>query len=90
MKFKSIDQSKSKKTPTPPKISIRPHITPLNKTPIDGIKTAQTRQHPMATAPLAPRRLEPKAEAAPGRSSVIPATRRCPRTASVVPSVART
>jgi ribosomal protein L40E len=66
MKFKSIDQSKSKKTPTPPKISIRPHITPLNKTPIDGIKMAQTRQHPMATAPLAPRRLEPKAEAALG------------------------
>ncbi len=66
MKFKSFDQSKSNKTPTPPKISIRPHITPLNKSPLDGIKTAQARQHPMASAPLAPRRLEPKAEAAPG------------------------
>jgi hypothetical protein len=66
MKFKSFDQSKSKKTPTPPKISIRPHITPPNKTPLDGIKTAQARQHPMASAPLVPRRLEPKAEAAPG------------------------
>jgi ribosomal protein L40E len=66
MKFKSIDQSKSRKTPTPPKISIKPHIKPLNKTPIDGIKTAQMRQHPLASAPLAPRGLEPRAEALPG------------------------
>jgi hypothetical protein len=66
MKFKSVDQSKSKKTPTPPKISIRPHIKPLNKSPIDGVKTAQARQHPMSNAPLAPRSLEPKTEALPG------------------------
>jgi ribosomal protein L40E len=66
MKFKSVDQSKSKKTPTPPKISIRPHIKPLNKSPIDGVKTAQARQHPMSSAPLAPRSLEPKTVALPG------------------------
>jgi ribosomal protein L40E len=66
MKFKSFDQSKSKKTPTPPKISIRPHIKPLNKSPIDGTKTAQARQHPMSSAPLAPRSLEPKTVALPG------------------------
>jgi ribosomal protein L40E len=66
MKFKSFDQSKSKKTPTPPKISIRPHIKPLNKSPIDGVKTAQARPHPMSSAPLAPRSLEPKTEALPG------------------------
>jgi ribosomal protein L40E len=66
MKFKSVDHSKSKKTPTPPKISIRPHIKPLNKSPIDGVKTVQARQHPMSSAPLAPRSLEPKTEALPG------------------------
>jgi ribosomal protein L40E len=66
MKFKSLDQSTSKKTPTPPKISIKPHMKPLSKTPMDNVKTAQARQHPMASAPLAPRRLEPKAEASPG------------------------
>ncbi len=60
MKFRSIDQSKAKKTPTPPKISIKPHIKPLNKTPIDGVKVAPTRQHPLSTAPLAPRGLTPK------------------------------
>jgi hypothetical protein len=74
MKFKSIDQSKSKKTPQPPKISIKPHIKPLNKSPIEGVKTAPMRQHPMASGPLAPRLtearapvLEPKAEAVPGQ-----------------------
>jgi ribosomal protein L40E len=72
MKFKSIDQSKSKKTPQPPKISIRPHIKPLSKTPVEGVKTAQMRQHPMASAPLAPRATESRAPASESEAEAAP------------------
>ncbi len=50
MKFKTTDQSKSKK-PAPAKISIKTHIKPLSKSPVDAIKNTQPRQHPMANAP---------------------------------------
>jgi ribosomal protein L40E len=66
MKFKSIDHSRMRKTPAPPKISIKPHIKSQNMTPVDAVKTTQARYHPMITAPLAPRALEPRAEASPG------------------------
>jgi hypothetical protein len=50
MKFKSVDQSKAKK-PAPAKISIRPHIKPLSKPPVDAIKSTAPRQHPAAIVP---------------------------------------
>ncbi|MGA9140081.1 MAG: hypothetical protein WBZ29_07650 [Methanocella sp.] len=50
MKFKSVDQSKSKK-PAPAKISIKPHIKPLSKPPVDVLKNTVPRQHPATGAP---------------------------------------
>jgi hypothetical protein len=46
MKFKTIDQTKK---PAPAKISIKPHIKPLNKTPLDQVKGAQSRQQQPAS-----------------------------------------
>jgi len=63
MKFKSIDQSKSKKAPVPPKISIKPHIKPLSKTPLESTKGAPARSHLAADVP---RPAEPAQEAGAG------------------------
>ncbi len=50
MKFKSVDQSKPKK-PAPAKISIKPHIKPLGKLPVDAVKSASPGQHNASGAP---------------------------------------